>query len=280
MRLPWTYLGRLVPISRWVRLIDGTKMYCCNGFKYDTFKDGFPAEPTATVRVVTKKNEKGVETQDRAVVGGNPEKALWRELSALLLHRSLFGLGGPMAMENAPDQAGFDFQVCAMTRDQASMDIALESVFHITPILHRHLLIYRSEVERAEYVAHRLGWAVEEYRKEIDDDWQKVLSGKKRVKNTWELKNKLHSIATTHYWTAIEKNLPLLMRHIEALGTDQAISSRDAWRKMLYRTARDAYQVACGKETPRQIRAFAKGWDRLTAKKDEKKTSNEKKEAT
>lgn len=50
-----TYIGRLVPISRWVRLIENSdQMYCCNGFKYDTFKDGFAAEPTAAVHLVTK----------------------------------------------------------------------------------------------------------------------------------------------------------------------------------------------------------------------------------
>ena len=32
------------------------------------------------------------------------------------------GLGGPLAMENAPYDTEFDFHVCAMTRDQASMD--------------------------------------------------------------------------------------------------------------------------------------------------------------
>ncbi len=262
-----TYIGRLVPISRWVRLLnESSQMYCCSGFKYDTFKDGFPSEPTASVQLVTKRDKSGVVSVDRKIVKIEPAKALWRELSALLVKRSAFGLGGPLAMENAPHDSEFDFHVCAMVRDQASMDIALESVFHITPSLKLNLPIYQTEVVVAEKLSHKLGWAVEAYRKNVDGDWEKRIE---RAKEKWMLRAKLHSIATTHYWTSVEKNLSFLMTHIESIGTDNAIPTREAWRKMLFASACDAYRVACGQETPRQMRAFAKGWEKLTTKKDE-----------
>jgi CRISPR system Cascade subunit CasA len=268
-----TYLGRLVPVSRWIRLLNQSEMYCCNGFKYDTFKDGFCAEPTASVQVVTKKDAKGIETSERAVVRIDPKKALWRELSALLIKRSAFGLGGPLASEYLPYDSEFDFHVCAMTRDQASMDIALESVFHITPAFHENIATYQTEILFAEKISWRLGTSVEEYRKEIDGSWQKKVE---KAKNKWELKAKLHSLATNHYWTTIEKNLSLLMAHIEAIDTDQAMPTREIWRKMLFATACDAYRVTCGQETPRQIRAFAKGWQKLTAKNEEAMTTEPK----
>jgi CRISPR system Cascade subunit CasA len=85
---------------------------------------------------------------------------------------------------------------------------------------------------------------------------------------------KLHSSATSHYWTAIEKQLPLLMTHIEAIGTDSAIPTREAWRKMLFFAACEAYKIACGQETPRQMRAFAKGWQKLTSTRDERESDN------
>lgn len=262
-----TYIGRLVPISRWIKLLHGTdQMYCCNGFKYDTFKDGFPSEPTASVQLVKRKDKDGVESVERRVVKVEPSRALWRELSALLVKRSAFGLGGPLAMENVPYDSEFDFHVCAMTRDQASMDIALESVFHVKPAFQGNLPVYQAEVELAESTSRKLGWAIEDYRKEIDGYWERRLD---RAKDKWELRAKLHSTATTHYWTTIEKNLLLLMAHIEAIGTDNAIPTREAWRKMLFITACNSYRIACGQETPRQMRAFAKGWQRLTSKKDE-----------
>ncbi len=273
-----TYLGRLVPLSRWIRLINKSEMYCCNGFNYVTFKNGFPAEPTASVQLVTKKDNKGIEFVDRKVVKVEPSKALWRELSALLVKRSAFGLGGPLAMENIPYSSAFDFHVCAMTRDQASMDIAVESVFHITPAFQSSLPVYQAEVEFIVRLSSKLGWAIETYRKEIDGDWANRIE---RSKEKWVLKEKLHSKGTTHYWTTVEKNLHLLMAHIEAIaiGTDATIHTRVTWRKMLFKTAIDAYSVACGQETPRQIRAFAKGIQKLRKTKDEpESTSNETRE--
>jgi len=263
-----TYIGRLVPISRWIRLIDNSdQMYCCNGFKYDTFRDGFAPEPTAAVHVVSKRNKKGIESKEREVVKINPGRALWRELSALLIKRTAFGIGGPLAVENAPNETGFDFQVCAITRDQASMDIALESVFHISPSFRNNLTIYHAEVAGsknvlgAEGYARKLGGAIEVYRQKIDGDWEKRLERNK--KNQWLLKEKLYSRATTHYWTTVETNLSLLMAHIEAIGTDKAMPTRKAWRNMLFATASEAYKITCGHETPRQMRAFAKGWQKL-----------------
>jgi CRISPR system Cascade subunit CasA len=280
-----TYIGRLVPISRWVRLIHNSdQMYCCNGFKYDTYKDGFASEPTSAVRLVTRKDKKGVETKERKVVKVDSSKALWRELSSLFLKRTADGLGGPLAMVNAPHDTAFDFQVCAITRNQASMDIALESVFHISPVFQVHFPVYQTEVIGdakvigAEGYSRKLRWAVEDYRSSIDNDWKPRIK-RTQAKEQNALRNKLTQAAFLSYWTTVEKSLPLLMNHIEAIGTDAAIPTRDSWRKMLFIAACGAYRIACGQETPRQIRAFAKGWQKLTNLKDEPETnSNENKE--
>ncbi len=274
-----TYVGRLVPVSRWVRLIEGSdRMYCCNGFKYDTYKDGFPAEPTGAVRVVTKRDKKGVQTQERKVVGVNPNKAVWRELSSLLLRRSAEGLGGPLAMENASDNMEYDFHVCAMTRDQASMDIGVESVFHISPALQSNVATYRAKVEQAEDVSRQLRWAVEAYRNAINKDWTPRVK-RTQPKDQGKLKDRLAQTAFLSFWTAVEKNLPLLMAHIEAIGTENSGPTCNAWRKMLFASACDAYRTACGQETPRQIRAFAEGWKRLMNRKNESDLSEKEDEA-
>lgn len=269
-----TYLGRLVPVSRWIRFIPGTdQMYCCNGFKYDTYKDGFAAEPTAAVKVAKIKDKKGNEVEERRVVKTDPSKALWRELTALFVKRDADGIGGPMAMQNAPHDGEFDFHVCAITRDQASMDIAVESIFHITPAFQKHLPIYQTEVVGnakvigAEGYARKLRWAIEEYRTAVDSDW------KPRVKRTQAkeqnaLRDRLAQQAFLSYWTKVEKNLHLLMAHIHAIGTDDAVPSREAWRKMLFVAVCEAYAVACGQETPRQIRAYVKGFQKLKPEKE------------
>lgn len=264
-----TFIGRLVPISRWIRLIHSSdQMYCCNGFKYDTYKDGFPSEPTSAVRLLNT---------ERRVVKVDPTKALWRELSSLLVKRSADGIGGPLAMQNAPYSTEFDFHVCAMTRNQASMDIAIESVFHITPAFQVNFPIYQAEVIKAEGYSRKLRWAIEDYRSMLDSDWKPRVK-RTQAKDQQVLKNRLAQTALLSYWTTVEKKLPLLMTHIEAVGTEAAIPTREAWRKMLFSAACEAYKVACGQETPRQMRAFVRGLQKLTGKKNE--TESETNEST
>jgi hypothetical protein len=143
--------------------------------------------------------------------------------------------------------------------------------------------VYQAEVAGsktsigAEGYARKLRWAIEEYRTAIDGDWKNRVN-RTQAKEQNALRLRLAQVGLLPYWTAVEKNLSLLMRHIEAIGTDYAIPTRDLWRKMLASAARDAYCKACGRETPRHVRAFAKGWDKLIGKKDEPQNNNETKE--
>ncbi len=260
-----TYVGRLVPMTRLIRLhSSGERMLLGDGLAYPPFTDGFPPEPTSTV-VIRQNGER----EERAILSYRPAKALWRELSAVVVKRRADGLGGPLSLRAIQDGEGCDLIVAALARDQATIVDTAESVFHIPSRLRSEegTATYEAEVKTAEAMASRLGWAVEGYRREIDGGWEGRLKSAGPAKG--KLKAKLHSIATTHYWTTVEKNLMLLMAHIEAIGTDNALPTREAWRKMLFATACAAYRTACGQETPRQMRAFAEGWRRLTSKKDE-----------
>lgn len=275
-----TYLGRLVPISRWIRLIPGTdRMFCCKGFKYDTYKDGFAPEPSAAVQVVRKKDKKGAETTERRVVSVKPSRALWRELSSLLVKRSASGVGGPLAMSNAPSDSEFDFHVCAMIPVQASMDISVESVFHISPAFLANLATYHAEIAGgdrvlgAEGYARKLRRSIEEYRQAMDADWKPRVK-RTQAKNQNALRNRLAQAAFLSYWTTVEKNLPLLMAHIEAIGTEASDPTLKAWRKMLSFAAHDGYRLACSQDTPRQMRAFAKGLQKLTYTRPEADEKN------
>ncbi len=260
-----TYVGRLVPITRLIRLHpSGERMLLGDGLVYPTFTDGFPPEPSATV--VVRQNGK---KEERALLSYRPAKSLWRELAAIAVKRSAEGTGGPLSLRAIQDGEDCDLVVAALARDQATIVDTAESVFHIPARLRtpEGVEIYQSEVKKSESLASRLGWAIEGYRIEIDGGWEGRVKG--AGPGAGELKRKLQSIATTHYWTTVEKNLAHLMAHIEAIGTDNALPTRDVWRKMLFATACEAYRNACGQETPRQMRAFAKGWQRLISKKDE-----------
>lgn len=264
-----TFLGRLVPMTRVIKLNrDGRRMLLGDGLVYPTFVDGFPQEPSATV-VIRMKDKK----EERALLSYRPDKALWRELGAMVVKRNTGGNGGSLYLQTIQDSAEIDLLIAALGRNQATIVDVAESVFHISSKLRspEGTSIYEAEVKHAEVLANRLGWAVEEYRKAMDGGWEGRLKGAGPSKGA--LKARLFSIATIHYWTAVEKNLSYLWAHIEAVGTDAAIPTRDAWRKMLFSAACDAYRTACGQNTPRQIRGFAEGWKRLLVRKEIIETS-------
>ena len=269
-----TYVGRLVPMTRLIRFhSSGEIMLFGDGLVYPSFTDGFPPEPTATV--VIRQNG---ETEERVLLSYKPDKAVWRELAAVVVKRKSAGQGGPLSLCNIQDGDDCDLVVAALARDKATIVDIAESVFHIPSQLRspEGTASYESEVKNAESLAGRLGWAVETYRREVDHGWEGRLKSAGAAKG--KLKARLHSIASTHYWTSLEKSLPLLMVHIKAIGTDDAIPTRKAWRKMLFASACDAYRIACGQETPRQMKAFAKGWQRLAGKKEETKSDETVKE--
>ena len=256
-----TYVGRLVPLTRFIRLhSSGSKMLLGNGLTYPFFSNGFPPEPSATVMV---NNEK------RVLLAYRPSKAIWRELSAILTKRKSDNIGGPLSLRAMQDSNGCDLTVVALSRDKATIVDTIESIYHIPKQLAstEGNIAYESEVKQAEFLGNRLGWAIEMYRKEIDGGWEGKL--KSAGPKSGKLKNMLHSLATNHYWTMVEKNLSLLFSHIESIGAEEAILTRKKWRNMLFYAACEAYRIACGQETPRQIKAFSVGWSKLIKKSKE-----------
>ncbi len=265
-----THIGRLVPQTRMLRINEDQKRVLLGpGFLYPKFQDEkntFYPDAFATL-VLNKKGE-------RQLLSARPNSSVWRELHSLTVCKrsETTSCRGPLCLLNSPDTSPCDIIVSAMiTNPKQAAEIVdlIESVFHIPAKLRsdRGIESYKEEVKVSEVRASRLGLAVEEYRKEIDGYWTRRVDMAKQDK--WILKAQLHSIAIIHYWTTVEKNLPLLINHIEAIGTDAAIPTREAWRKMLFVTACEAYCIVCGQETPRQMRAFAKGWQKLTFKKNE-----------
>lgn len=269
-----TYLGRLVPLARLILLHPSASyMLLGDGLVYPTFQDGFPQEPSSTVILRENRTTK---KEERAILSYRPTKSLWRELAAIVVRRNTGSIGGPLMLGNLGEDNGFDLVVSALARDQATIVDATESVVHIPAGLSGSdgQNIYNGEVKVAERISRKLSWAIEGYREEIDGGWEGRLKSAGAKKG--ELKGKLHAAAAGYYWTSVEQNLSLLMAHIEAMGTDEFIPTQDAWRKMLFSTACDAYKTACGKETPRQMKAFSTGWRRLTSKdEDERSEVNE-----
>lgn len=265
-----TFLGRLTPLSRAVRLFPkGSKMLYGEALRYAVYPD-FPQEFNTSV--IAKRIKRKVE---RYLVGAKLNVRPWRQLDALLQY-DLSGKTPSHAINlNHLKDEPIDVWVGALIRKPGKQDIldSVESRFPISRSFRTEIgcAAYANEIKSAESLSVRLGWAVEEYRKEIDGYWERRVESSK---NKWELKAKLHSLTTIHYWTAVEKNLPLLMAHITAVDSADSEPTLKAWRNMLFQSSLEAYSVACGQGTPRQIRAYAKGLEILAKSKDEPETDN------
>lgn len=271
-----THLGRLVPQTRILKVHhDRNRVLFGAGFYYPKFQDSDAFFPDLFSTIVLDKDKK------RISLGAKKDKSIWRELHSISVRiksRS-DGSRGPLWMQNI-DNNTFDIITSAMlTNPSQAAEIVdlIESVYTVPRQLHSELGIntYEKEVQSAASTANKLGWAIETYRQEIDAGWEGRL--KMAGPSKGQLQARLRSIGTTHYWTTIEQHLDLLMRAIAALGDDEFVSLQKAWRSMLHTSAREAYQLACAQDTPRQMRAFAKGWKKLTIRQDgtgEVKTDN------
>ncbi|MCK9523819.1 MAG: type I-E CRISPR-associated protein Cse1/CasA [Proteobacteria bacterium] len=258
-----TYLGRLVPLSRFILLSSSAqKMLWGAGLAYPNYAGGFPPEPTATV-YVRKFNKK----EEPALLPFRTNKAYWRELPSILLTKDINNIGGPFSLQMLPENQDFDVLVAALARDQANVVDVKESVYSIPSKIRSEegLNIFKEEVDYCDEVANKLGWAIETYRQEIDAGWEGRL--KMAGPKTSDLKNKLKEQAALRFWTQVENKLSYLYETTKALGTDAFAPTQSTWRKLVYATACDSFRATCGQNTPRQMRAFAKGWQRLSRKK-------------
>lgn len=253
-----TFLGRLVPTSRAILLFEGgPKMLYGEALRYATYPD-FPHEFNTSVAVRRTKGK-----EDRYLVGAKLGIRPWRQLDAILQY-NLPGATSSHAINlRHLDGESIDVWVGALVRNPGKQDIldSVESRFHISKKFHSEegCSTYAAEVQKAQNISKLLEVAVFIYHTELDPSEGKGLG----------------STAITHYWTAVEMKLALLMTHIEAIGTNDAIPTREVWRKMLFATAHDSYRIACGQETPRQMKAFAKGLQKITMTKDESETDNQ-----
>lgn len=264
-----TYLGRLVPLSRLIKLEPATgAIGVASGFEYPRYPD-FPAEASATI-VVTQDGD------DRKLLGAGA-KAIWRELPALIVSRKIGDSGGALTLNNVAGDSAFDLWVGALLihpKKTAEVLDTIEGVFHIPANMRTDIsrTSYDKEVHWAEAIARKLSWAVETYREQIDRGWEGRV--KMAGPNKHQLREQLHATATRHYWTAVETLRPLLMAHIESIGTsaEAVTQTQKLWKKAVRKAAYESYRLACGQQTPRQIRAFALGWAKLVSKPKDQST--------
>jgi CRISPR system Cascade subunit CasA len=242
-----TYLGRLVPLTRAICIgSDGKSLLLANALDFPTYDEGF-REATATI--ITRSNG-----EERAPLGASLGRAPWRQLHALTVRRFAQNTtGGPLALANLDGHEEFDLWVGALVADKAKILDTLESVF---PLLPTALLeetgqrIYEDGEKYSEDTASRLWKAVFVYHKQIGDSLDRPDAKSRR--------DLLHSTASARFWTEVEQVLQLLLDLVKdpaELGLESDYS-RTRWGKAVRQAARRAYELACPRETARQMQAF------------------------
>lgn len=233
-----TYLGRLVPLSRLVRLFEsGERVTLGNGLEYPTYP-GF-REPSATLVV---RDEKAT------VLSANLERSLWRQLPAITVkrHAAKSPNSGPETLTNIPDESGATLWLGAMLFDKGKIEDTVEAVYRVPAGMFQDT-----------------GHQVFEAGIALATNWENALCACVRsYAESLKLQPAPYERARRHYWTAVEQHVPVLLdlTNTPALTADITATS---WGRAVRAAAYDAYEFACQSQTPRQIEAFAKGRQRL-----------------
>jgi CRISPR system Cascade subunit CasA len=252
-----SYLGRLAPLSRAVRLAeDRRSMILANALEYPAHPEW--REPSATI-VTGVRNKQ----PSRFALAASVDKATWRELHALtVIAVDNCTNGGPVALLNIPQDEGFDLWVGGLVAaGNGKLVDTTESVFHIPAAMltETSQRVYEYGVRHAETVEYKLRRAVSVYHKEVGDNLDRP-----------EMKNRRFQIqrnATVQFWTDIEQVVPHLLELAAEPGKLglKLEWHKTSWGQTVWSSAREAYERACPHETPRQMRAYALGLGTLFA---------------
>lgn len=249
-----TYLGRLAPLSRAVRLdARGLDMILANGLDYPLYP--IFREPAATV--VQRKEGPGI-------FGVSLGRGIWRQLSAITVKHQ-FGedqLCGPRALLNLADGRGATLWVGALATDKAKIEDVVEASYDLPPGMFRD--IGRKLYEEGIALA---------------DSWHSALwRSIKTYAAVLKLEPPPYDRGRQHFWTVVEQHVPKLIALVAAPETAGDLSASD-WGKEVRRAAHGAYEFACACQSPRQIEAFALGRQQLYLPKPKDPSAPPKKSA-
>lgn len=241
-----TYLGRLVPLSRFVKINDHGR--CIIGPTHKAFKiEHLPVhrEPSTTIKRSRKNGEP-------FYLPLSFEKHMWRELGAILSFKAGDRGGVPAlgkilkAAEMAPgDEVQIWVGGLETGAQAAKLSDMLEWRFRIpltlldTSVLQQ----YGAGVALAE----KAEWALAESVKTCF----KLLSIESNASPI--------STAKTLFWTRLDRQYDVL---IKTVGASSAALS-DHWYRILRDTMTDVYDRVCPTKTPRQIEAYTRGLKNL-----------------
>lgn len=252
-----SYLGRLVPLSRGIRLKPySTRITFVNGLGYPGLDEC--REPFATTR---RKRDDTI-----AYLGIDLARHPWRELGSVLnLGEQSDGTSGPLMLQHLKEMGDVSVDIWAggLVADKGKLIDVAEWVLNVpTRMLDsRHLQVYREGVEFAQRAEQKLADATNEYGSTLSEKKKPKQSELLRVSSA---KNLFWSILDTRYETLLEA-----AKQLDQQGVNR-------WEEAVSKAQRSAYRQSCPKATPRQIGAFAAGRRKLFLRRSSRTTENKK----
>lgn len=240
-----SYLGRLVPLPRAIRLNEGsTSFTLANGVSYPKL----PSQRDTMATVVRR--GKGNKEKD-AYIAVDLQRHPWRELVSVATVSQVGMAGGAVALghlQQLDKKNTVTLWTGGLAADRAKILDVAEWTFTLAvswlderPIQH-----YGIGVELAGQGGNFLREAVKDYYSNFQMDAKLIP----------------HDVSQTHYWSALDNRYETL---IEAASAGAPLD--ESWYPVVLEAMEAAYAHACPHTTARQIQAFAKGKAKLKLKK-------------
>jgi len=246
-----SYLGRLVPQHRLLRMTDDGFHFVLNdgAIQYPRFEEF--REPSATV-TVAKRN--GADA--RVLLPARLGRGAWRDLSIVAVKREHMKeeTRGPLPLQIQFARAEGDISIwtgALITKNAKILD-SVEALFTLPTKMFSNegYLRYQSGVDFAEKWGTALYYAVTKYCEAMGD------SNALRIQS-----------ARSDFWGLLDQRSVRLFDAVRGDGLEDDFGrGRDPWTEAVKASARIAYEQACPCGNARQIQAFAAGETKLFLK--------------
>jgi CRISPR system Cascade subunit CasA len=236
-----TYLGRLTPYSRAVRLNElGETIVLGNGLEYPIF----PAYREATASIIERKEGLGL-------LPASTQRSIWRQLHAITVSRKARTnqAAGPLALIHSNADGDTAVWVGALiTSGNGKIEDTVEAFYRLPSELFEPFgrAAYELGVEHSETIERALKEATRSYAKTL-----KMLPA-------------AFDGTRQHFWTRVEQSLGDLFTVARELTPPEQLAA-SPWGRAVHEAAIDAYERSCPRRTPRQIQAYALGLRHLFA---------------
>ncbi|MFI3291725.1 MAG: type I-E CRISPR-associated protein Cse1/CasA [Opitutales bacterium] len=230
-----TYLARLVPLSRAIKIdenLDG--LYCGEFISYT--KD-FQFRDSIFKYYINKDSQ-------ISRVKANSKKAIWRILPALLesdLDNGKFPL---YALKNTGTKETYSLWVGGIETDQAKNLMDMESSFVFSSYTSEDAVfavaisVYKDLLGLSDIYLSNLKKAISAY--------YKALNGSNSSAKETDL----------FYWTSLEEQKDIILKLFAVSSEEERSKIKEDWENLTLSTALDVYTQICQKETDRQLKAF------------------------